>query len=75
MKCIVYINNAEVGMHTGGYTPFSFNITKYIIEGVNKIGIKVYDPTNRGYQPVGKQTINPHSIWYTSFQEYGRLYG
>ena len=62
----IYINDAKVGEHSGGYTPFSFNITQYLIEGKNKILLKVSDPTNKGYQPVGKQTLNPGSIWYTS---------
>ena len=64
-KCILYINDAKVGEHSGGYSPFSFNITQYLIEGKNKILLKVSDPTNKGYQPVGKQTLNPGSIWYT----------
>ena len=64
-KCVLFINDAEVGEHSGGYSPFSFNITKYITKGNNTILLKVVDPTNRGVQPVGKQTINPGSIWYT----------
>ena len=64
-KCILYINDAKVGEYSGGYSPFSFNITQYLIEGKNKILLKVSDPTNKGYQPVGKQTLNPGSIWYT----------
>ena len=64
-KCVLFINDAEVGEHSGGYSPFSFNITKYITKGNNTMLLKVVDPTNRGVQPVGKQTINPGSIWYT----------
>ena len=64
-KCTLYINEAKIGEHSGGYSPFHFDITNRIKEGKNKIVLQVYDPTNRSYQPVGKQTLNPGSIWYT----------
>ena len=64
-KCTLYINEDKVGEHSGGYSPFHFDITERIKEGANKIVLQVYDPTNKSYQPVGKQTLNPGSIWYT----------
>ena len=65
-KCTLYINDAKIGEHEGGYSPFYFDITNRLNkEGKNKIILRVYDPTNYGYQPVGKQTKNPGSIWYT----------
>ena len=27
--------------------------------------LKVWDPSDKGYQPTGKQCLEPHSIWYT----------
>ena len=66
-KCELYINGYNVGEHEGGYSSFYFDITQRLNkEGKNKIILKVYDPTNFGYQPVGKQTKSPGSIWYTS---------
>ena len=64
-KCTLYINEAKIGEHSGGYSPFYFDITKRIKEGNNIIVLQVFDPTNKGYQPVGKQTLSPGSIWYT----------
>ena len=64
-KCTLYINEAKIGEHSGGYSPFYFDITKRIKEGKNTIVLQVFDPTNKGYQPVGKQTLSPGSIWYT----------
>ena len=64
-KCTLYVNEAKIGEHSGGYSPFCFDITNRIKEGINKIVLQVYDPTNRGEQPIGKQTLSPGSIWYT----------
>ncbi len=65
-KCDVWVNDIKVGSHTGGYTPFSLNITDALNrKGDNTLAVRVYDPTNRGYQPRGKQVERPGGIWYT----------
>lgn len=70
-KCEVFINKRKVGEHTGGYTYFYFDITSYLKTGRNKITLRVTDITDSvdeswgKYQPVGKQTLTPNSIWYT----------
>ena len=64
--CELYINDNKIGEHSSGYSEFSFDITKNIKEGKNKILLKVFDPSDKGYQAVGKQTLNPNVIWYTS---------
>lgn len=64
-KADVWVNDIKVGSHTGGYAPFSFDITPALSGKNNKLVVKVFDSTDRGYQPCGKQMINPHSIWYT----------
>lgn len=65
-KAEVFINDIKVGAHTGGYTPFSFNITPFLLkQGEQKLVVKVWDGTDKGYQPRGKQISNPHGIWYT----------
>jgi beta-galactosidase/beta-glucuronidase len=62
----VYINGVEIGVHRGGYDPFSFDISAYLDErGVQEITISVWDPTVSGHQPRGKQKIDPKGIWYT----------
>ena len=63
--CELFINEIRIGEHIGGYSAFSFDITKSLKEGINKIILKVWDPSDKGYQPVGKQTFSPNSIWYT----------
>ena len=64
-KADVWVNDVKVGSHTGGYAPFSFDITAALSAKNNKLVVKVWDPTDKGYQPRGKQLSNPHGIWYT----------
>ena len=63
----VWVNGNFVGEHKGGYDPFFYEIGAYLTEGdENEIIVWVYDPTESGSQPVGKQVKNPESIWFTS---------
>ncbi|MBD5224485.1 MAG: beta-galactosidase [Bacteroidales bacterium] len=65
-QCEVWVNDVKVGGHTGGFTPFSLNITPALkAKGENTLTVRVYDPTDAGYQPRGKQVANPEGIWYT----------
>jgi len=65
-KADVWVNNIKVGSHTGGFTPFSFNITSAILaKGKNCVVVKVWDPTDKSSQPRGKQVSKPEGIWYT----------
>jgi len=65
-KAEVYINDVKVGVHTGGYTPFFFNITPFLRAGEQKLAVKVIDPTDKSFQPRGKQVSEPRGIWYTA---------
>jgi beta-galactosidase/beta-glucuronidase len=65
-KADIWVNDVKVGSHTGGFTPFSFDITAALSgKGNNRLVVKVWDPTDEGYQPRGKQVNNPEGIWYT----------
>ncbi len=65
-QCSVWINSTLVGEHTGGYNPFSFDITDALIDGENELTVKVYDPTDAGHQQRGKQILETKSFWYTA---------
>ena len=64
-KADVWVNDVKVGEHTGGFTPFYFDITSALNKGNNQLVVKVWDPADRGEQPRGKQVERPEGIWYT----------
>ncbi|MEX2477156.1 MAG: sugar-binding domain-containing protein [Gracilimonas sp.] len=62
----VWINGKKAGSHDGGYTGFSIDITDALNnESEQEITVSVWDPTDEGFQPRGKQVRDPESIWYT----------
>jgi len=65
-KAEIFLNDIKIGAHTGGYTPFCFDITPFLKSGDQKLVIKVWDGTDKGFQPHGKQVSDPEGIWYTS---------
>ncbi len=65
-KCTVWVNDKQVGEHTGGYDPFTFDITDALKPGENEIVVAVTDPTDTGTQPHGKQVLHPKGIMYTA---------
>ncbi|QLE00212.1 beta-galactosidase [Galbibacter sp. BG1] len=64
-KAEVWLNDVKIGSHTGGYAPFSFDITPFLEAGEQQLIVKVWDPTSDGPQPRGKQVKEPKGIWYT----------
>src|SRR3954469_23386441 len=66
-EATVLVNGKEVGQHRGGYDGFSFDITSALKPGGDQeLVVAVWDPTDAGTQPRGKQVNRPNSIWYTS---------
>lgn len=65
-KAEVWVNDVKIGVHTGGYTPFSFNVTPALVKGENVLKVKVTDPSSEGLQPRGKQSERPWLLWYTT---------
>ncbi len=62
----VWINGKFVGEHRGGYSPFTLDITDALnASGDQQIVVSVWDPSDAGPQPRGKQVREPHGIWYT----------
>jgi len=66
-EATVWINGQKLGIHRGGYDPFSFDISDFLKKrGSQEIVLSVWDPVNEGFQPRGKQVKKPRGIWYTS---------
>ena len=64
-EAAIWVNDAFVMAHSGGFDPFTADLTEYLREGVNTLLVGVWDPSNRGEQPRGKQHLAPSGIWYT----------
>ncbi|MGG7509729.1 LamG-like jellyroll fold domain-containing protein [Plantibacter sp. YIM 135249] len=61
----IYLNGTKVGEHTGGYLPFSVDLTDALVAGsAQELIVAVTDTTGKD-QPVGKQRANPSGIFYT----------
>ena len=64
----VWVNGAHAGRHTGGYAPFSFDVTDLLAaQEEQELVVRAYDPAsphNGGWQPRGKQR-GSWRIWYT----------
>ncbi len=66
-KAEVYVDGQKAGEHTGGYTPFSMDITDFLAKGKkHELKVKVTDKTDKWFQPRGKQVSEPGGIWYTA---------
>lgn len=65
-EATVYVNGKNLGVHRGGYDAFSYDITDALKPvGPQEIVVGVYDPTDAGDQPRGKQVNRPGGIFYT----------
>ncbi|HZJ58577.1 MAG TPA: glycoside hydrolase family 2 TIM barrel-domain containing protein [Clostridia bacterium] len=65
-KTGVWLNGHTIGEHTGGYYPFTFDITEHLRDGDNELSVSVWDPTNTFGQERGKQSLHPRGIFYTA---------
>ena len=67
--CAVHVNGHLAATHAGGYLPIDIDITPYLAWGAGvhaSITVCVYDPSDAGVQPRGKQRLTPGGIWYTA---------
>ncbi|MGS2763113.1 glycoside hydrolase family 2 protein [Sinomicrobium sp. M5D2P9] len=62
----IWLNDIKIATHTGGFEPFSIDITPFLEEsGEQELTVRVWDPSDEGTQPRGKQVKKPEGIWYT----------
>ena len=61
----VFLNGARLGVHEGGYLPFSFDATEHL-KPENELVVLARDPLDHAY-PWGKQKVKNGGMWYTPF--------
>jgi hypothetical protein len=66
-QATVWVNGTKLGSHRGGYDPFNWDITDALkdLAGAQEVIVGVWDPTDGGTQPRGKQVKKPGGIFYT----------
>ena len=69
-KTDVFLDGQKIGSHEGGYTPFSFDLTKFLKSGQKQVlNIRV-DDKRRMFTLYGKQGYgNARGIWQTIYLE------
>ncbi len=65
-QATIWVNGTEVGRHEGGYDPFTLDVTDALGAGPQELVVSVWDPSDAGNQPRGKQVRRPGGIWYTA---------
>ena len=65
-EATVFLGTKKLGTHSGGYLPFSLDITEYVNADPVSLYVKVRDLTDSGYATRGKQTLNRGGMFYTA---------
>lgn len=65
-SCTVWVNGIEIGSHTGGYLPFTLDVTEALADGPQTIEVRVRDLSETGPHARGKQRLDRGRIWYTA---------
>ena len=62
----VYVNGRELFNHTGGYLPFTLDITSFAEETPCLLQVRVRDESDASYHTRGKQTLKRGGMFYTA---------
>jgi beta-galactosidase/beta-glucuronidase len=66
-SCTVWVNGVQVGAHTGGYLPFTLDITDAVRPDPGQVlEVRVRDLSETGLHARGKQRLDRGTIWYTA---------
>ena len=60
----LFVNGSLADEHTGGYLPFTFDITSLLRDGENELSVEIIDTLDTDI-PYGKQRKKRGGMWYT----------
>src|SRR5690348_4425261 len=63
-SCTVFLDGEKVGSHTGGYLPFTVDVTA--ASPGSLLEVRVRDRSERAVHARGKQRLDRGGIWYTA---------
>lgn len=66
--CCLFINGKQVRRHTGGYLPFTADITEFLLPGEHtaELVLAVKDLTDTSFHSRGKQKLKKGGMFYTA---------
>lgn len=64
-EATVWVNDVSIAKHSGGYLPFTADITDAVEDGRAVIVVRVTDDTDASWHTRGKQKTKRGGIWYT----------
>ncbi|MBE6014397.1 MAG: hypothetical protein E7241_03400 [Lachnospiraceae bacterium] len=64
-RCIVLLNGRIIGHFANGYTRFTCRVPGDLVKDINILEVLVRDTISDQIYPRGKQSNNPHGMWYT----------
>ncbi len=65
-SCTVWVDGHEVGSHTGGYLPFTLDVTDALEGDESRLEVRVQDLSDTSFHARGKQRLDRGEIWYTA---------
>ena len=65
-ECAVFVNGKPAGEHTGGYLPFTLDITDIAEEASNELLVRVRDYSDTSCYSRGKQKLDKGGMFYTA---------
>jgi beta-galactosidase len=67
MNCDVWINGAHLGNHPYGYTEFAFDVTPHLVDGENKVAVRVNNTGRNSRWYSGSGIFR--KVWLTASDE------